>query len=86
MTQKLVLSLLLPSHLGKCSTLHAGWWLLNTALCVVSAKAFETVSVCVHPGDKAKAISIRGETNNQWENSLIAEEKKDSGGRFQSFI
>lgn len=44
-----VLQTLLSSHQGKRLTLHAGWWLLNTALCVVMAEALKAVNVRVNP-------------------------------------
>lgn len=44
-----VLQTLLSSHQGKRLTLHAGCWLLNTALCVVMAEALKAVNVRVNP-------------------------------------
>lgn len=50
-----VLPPLLSSHQGNRQTLHTGWWLLNTAPLVVTAKELEVVTVWFCPSEKVRA-------------------------------
>lgn len=46
---------LLSSHQGKCSTIHAGRWLLDTIFHVLVREALESVSVWVCAGRETRA-------------------------------
>lgn len=80
--------MLLLLHPGKRPALHAGWWLLNTALCMVTAKALEAVRTWIRPGDEAGAERTCAKLLNwclhlwrdrkQWAKDKGQKEKKDS--------